>query len=217
MPSLRELVGSYDPRAPLERASTIPASWYVDPGIARSRATHRVRVVVAGGRARRSGQRSGTVSVGGNGRRRTDRRRARRRRRAARVLQRLPPPCGGGRHRARGIGADPPLSLSRVDLRRSTARSRARPDFTGVCDFDRSANGLVPAARRALGRLRSGRRRSRCGAARARPRRRPDGPRRASGPPDAALDGTAPLPARLQLEGLRRQLSRRRLSRAASA
>jgi len=32
--ALRALVDDYDPAAPLDRAWTIPASWYVDPRIA---------------------------------------------------------------------------------------------------------------------------------------------------------------------------------------
>jgi len=34
MPSLAEIIQSYDPRAPLERASTIPAPWYTDERVA---------------------------------------------------------------------------------------------------------------------------------------------------------------------------------------
>jgi choline monooxygenase len=34
MPSLPDIVASYNDRGPLERASTIPAAWYVDEGIA---------------------------------------------------------------------------------------------------------------------------------------------------------------------------------------
>lgn len=34
MPSLSEIIRSYDPLAPLERASTIPAPWYTDEGVA---------------------------------------------------------------------------------------------------------------------------------------------------------------------------------------
>jgi hypothetical protein len=30
MNTLNELIGAYDPAAPLERASTIPSSWYTD-------------------------------------------------------------------------------------------------------------------------------------------------------------------------------------------
>ena len=32
--SIDQILSSYDDRAPLERASTIPAAWYVDPRIA---------------------------------------------------------------------------------------------------------------------------------------------------------------------------------------
>ena len=32
--TVRDIVGSYDPEAPLDRASTIPADWYVDPRVA---------------------------------------------------------------------------------------------------------------------------------------------------------------------------------------
>src|SRR5690242_12504141 len=34
MPSLAEIIQSYDPCAPLERASTIPAPWYTDERVA---------------------------------------------------------------------------------------------------------------------------------------------------------------------------------------
>jgi choline monooxygenase len=30
---LRHIIAAYDPDLPLERASTIPASWYTDPGV----------------------------------------------------------------------------------------------------------------------------------------------------------------------------------------
>ena len=33
MESLNAIIGSYNPNAPLERASTIPASWYTDQRI----------------------------------------------------------------------------------------------------------------------------------------------------------------------------------------
>ena len=33
-PTLREIVDAYDPKAPLERAWTIPSDWYVDARIA---------------------------------------------------------------------------------------------------------------------------------------------------------------------------------------
>src|SRR5271166_5081899 len=33
-PSIEQILSSYDDRAPLSRASTIPAPWYVDPRIA---------------------------------------------------------------------------------------------------------------------------------------------------------------------------------------
>lgn len=31
---IREIIQSYDPNAPLEKASTIPSSWYVNPELA---------------------------------------------------------------------------------------------------------------------------------------------------------------------------------------
>ena len=94
---------------------------------------------------------------------------------------------------------------------------KGTPDFAGVCDFDRSANGLVPlecaiSEKWVFARTDAG------------------GPSlddflgadlskqlHALGPGRSALDGAATLHDRLQLEGLRRQLSRWRLSRAASA
>src|SRR5690349_16454456 len=33
-PTLEEIIGAYDPSAPLQQASTISAPWYVDPQIA---------------------------------------------------------------------------------------------------------------------------------------------------------------------------------------
>ena len=33
-PSIEQILSSYDDRAPLSQASTIPAAWYVDPRIA---------------------------------------------------------------------------------------------------------------------------------------------------------------------------------------
>ena len=151
-------------------------------------------------------------------RRRADRRRARRRR-SLRAFYNV---C---RHHAAAVVTDAHGSATqfRCPYHGWTyaldGSLKGTPDFAGVCDFDRSAQR--PRAHRV-------RRRGEVGIREARPRRRRAsraflGPalttpsRRRAALDVVALDGAASLHARLQLEGVRRQLSRWRLSRAARA
>jgi choline monooxygenase len=140
--SLREIVESYDAGAPLERAWTIPASWYVDPRVhGLERAT-----VFAGSwqLAGRADQLEGpgrfvtcdvagepvVVVRGGDGRLRAFFNVCRHH--AAEVMtesegcaKQLRCPYHGWTYTLEG-------------------ELRGTPDFGGVCDFDRRANGLLP-------------------------------------------------------------------------
>lgn len=142
-PSLDQLVHSYDPSAPLERASTIPASWYIDPGIldlerrsvfARSwQLAGRVDQVERPGRyvscELAAGERV-VVVRGADG-----------------VLRAFFNVC---RHHAAAVVTE--VEGSSQHLRcpyhgwtySLDGELKGTPDFAGVCDFDRSSNGLVP-------------------------------------------------------------------------
>ncbi len=142
--SLPDLVDLYDPRAVLEKAWTIPASWYVDPRIADlerrtvfSRSWQRV------GRAdqvERPGQYVATdvagepivVVRGGDGRLRGFFNVCRHH--AALVMTQAAGQANSLRCPYHGWT----YSLE--------GELKGTPDFAGVCDFDRSANGLVPVA-----------------------------------------------------------------------
>ena len=90
------------------------------------------------------------------------------------------------------------------------------PDFQGVCDFDKASSGLVPVAAGDVGEVRLRRARVPRGRTLAeslgRSRRRSFAPLNLDRLP---LLRAPALPVRLQLEGLRRQLPRRRVPRPA--
>ena len=125
-PSVKEILDSYDAKAPLERASTIPAPWYVDRADRRARAADGLLAHLADGRRASTSSRSPGRYVTDRAGGRADRRRARRGRRAARLLQRLPPPRGRGHDGARRQGADPALPVPRLDLLARGRAARAR-------------------------------------------------------------------------------------------
>jgi choline monooxygenase len=144
MPSLRELVGSYDPRAPLERASTIPASWYVDPGLLQLerrtvfawswQAVGRADQVSAPGQFLSAETAAGEPIVVVRG--------------ADGVLRAFFNVC---RHHAAAVVTESEglAQTLRCPYHGWTygldGALKGTPDFTEVCEFDRSANGLVPA------------------------------------------------------------------------
>jgi choline monooxygenase len=141
---LADVVGSYDPALPLERARTIPAAWYVDPRVAE---LERRRVFTASwqmvGRADQVREPGAflTTELAGE----------------PLVLVR------GGDGALRGFFNVCRHHAAEVETRREGKTHLFRcpyhgwtyslegelkgvPDFAGVCEFDKSANGLVPVA-----------------------------------------------------------------------
>ena len=220
MEPLRDIIESYDPAVELADASTIPAPWYIDPRVHDARAAARSSRGLAGrGRAPTRWREPGqyvTAEVAG----RADRRGARRRRRR----------CAGFfnvcRHHAAAV----------VDRsRRATAHVlrcpyhgwtyaldgalKGTPDFAGVCDFDRAAERAACPSHVGVWEnfvfVRA-----RCPGAAA--RRRSSGRTWSRGCAPLGLAAlhcarAAAVRARLQLEGVRRQLPGRRLPRPAPA
>jgi choline monooxygenase len=141
--SLTDLIDAYDPRAPLERAATIPASWYRDERIfALERRSVFARAWQVVGRAAQVSQArqfiSGTTAAdepiavvrGEDG-----------------ALRGFFNVC---RHHAAAVVTEPEGSAHtlRCPYHGWTygldGSLKGTPDFAGVCDFDRAANGLVP-------------------------------------------------------------------------
>jgi choline monooxygenase len=139
---LRDIIHSYQPDLPLERAATIPASWYVDERVleleqrtafARSwQLAGRVEQVHAAGEYVTCELPGGEPIVAVRG--------------SDNMVRGFFNVC---RHHAAAVMTEP-------EGRASTLRCpyhgwtyslegalKGTPDFTGVCDFDRSANGLV--------------------------------------------------------------------------
>jgi len=141
---LRDLLDAYDPEAPLDRAYTIPSSWYVDPRIAELEAgsvfTRTWQLVGRADQVAEAGQYvTATIAGepvivvrGGDG-----------------VLRGFFNVC---RHHAAPVMTD--ASGSAKSLRcpyhgwtySLEGQLKGTPDFAGVCDFDPARNGLVPLA-----------------------------------------------------------------------
>ena len=141
--ALAALVSSYDPDAPLAFASTIPASWYVDPRIADlERRTvfaqswqfacraHQVRTPGQFVSCELAGGEPMVIVRGSDG-----------------VLRAFYNVC---RHHAAAVVTEPegvarhlrcPYHGWTYSLEGAL---KGTPDFGGVCDFDRASNGLVP-------------------------------------------------------------------------
>jgi choline monooxygenase len=144
MKTLRELVDAYDPAAPLERAYTIPASWYVDPRVADAEnRTVFSRTWQMVGRADQVAGKGHYITTmlagepllvvrGGDG-----------------VLRGFFNVC---RHHAAAVMTEPAGQTNslRCPYHGWTysieGELKGTPDFAGVCDFERSSNGLVPVA-----------------------------------------------------------------------
>src|ERR1700722_14443793 len=144
MPSLEQILRSYDDQAPLAEASTIPAPWYVDPRIAeleRLNVFGRTwQLVARTDQLQKPGEFVSTMLAGepivvvrGNDN----------------VLRAF---CNVRRHRARAVVTQP---CGQTNLLHCSYHGwnygldgslKGTPEFTGVCNFDRSANGLVPVA-----------------------------------------------------------------------
>jgi len=141
--SLEEIVERYSRNAPLDHASTIPADWYIDDRVldlerrtvfARTwQLAGRVEQVSARGRYLSSELGTGEPVVIVRGQ--DD------------VVRGFFNVC---RHHAAAVVTDPEGSASgfRCPYHGWTysleGELKGTPDFAGVCDFDRSANGLVP-------------------------------------------------------------------------
>jgi choline monooxygenase len=142
--SLEEVVGAYDPGAPLERAFTIPSDWYVDPRIDELER----RTVF-----RRTWQMVGRLEqVAEPGQYLTD------------TLAGEPIVVVRGedrqlraffnvcRHHAAAVMTEPEGTARNLRCPYHgwtyglDGRLRGTPDFKGVCDFDAGASGLVPMA-----------------------------------------------------------------------
>jgi len=141
MKSLKEILDSYDPSAPLPQASTIPASWYIDERVyelelqnvfARSwQLVARVDQLLQPGSYV-------TTEIGGEpivvvrG--------------ADKVLRGFFNVC---RHHAAAVMTEPEGTANHLRCPYHgwtyslEGELKGTPDFTGVCDFDRAANGLL--------------------------------------------------------------------------
>jgi len=140
---IAEIVDSYTRDTPLAQASTIPADWYLDPRIYDlERRTVFARSWQLAGRVDQLGQRGRFIScehatgdpivvVRGD----DD------------VVRAFFNVC---RHHAAAVVTEPEgaAAVLRCPYHGWTysldGQLKGTPDFTGVCDFDRSANGLVP-------------------------------------------------------------------------
>jgi choline monooxygenase len=140
--TLLQVVDSYDPKVPLELASTIPSDWYVDPRIAclenRIVFSQSWQMVCRAEQVARPGQyvtdelaREPILVVRG----------------ADGQLRAFFNVC---RHHAAAVMTEPQGEASslRCPYHGWTygldGELRGTPDFAGVCSFDRAANGLVP-------------------------------------------------------------------------
>jgi choline monooxygenase len=142
--SLQDIISAYRRDAPLAEASTIPSAWYTDPRVLElERQTVFSRSWQVAGRIeqlQRPGQFVTCETAGGEPIvlvRGSDE-----------VLRGFFNVC---RHHAAAVvsGAEGSASHLRCPYHGWTyaldGALKGTPDFTGVCDFDRSANGLVPA------------------------------------------------------------------------
>ena len=141
--SLADLIDSYDPDAPLARASTIPAPWYVDPRVLElERRTVFASSWQLAGRVDQVRQPGDYVSgelPGGE---------------PVVVIRGVDGTLRGFfnvcRHHAAAVVTEPQGSahVLRCPYHGWTysldGALKGTPDFAGVCDFDRAANGLVP-------------------------------------------------------------------------
>ena len=142
MSTLQEIIQSYNPDAPLEHALTIPATWYVDQRLYQLELQtvfpHSWQVVGRIDQVREPGQYV-TSEIAGEPIvvvRGTDR-----------VLRGFFNVC---RHHAAAVMTEPEGRANNLRCPYHgwtyslTGELKGTPDFSGVCDFDRGANGLVP-------------------------------------------------------------------------
>jgi len=140
--TLQEIIQSYNPDAPLEHALTIPATWYVDQRLYQLELQtvfpHSWQVVGRIDQVREPGQYV-TSEIAGEPIvvvRGTDS-----------VLRGFFNVC---RHHAAAVMTEPEGRANNLRCPYHgwtyslTGELKGTPDFSGVCDFDRGANGLVP-------------------------------------------------------------------------
>src|SRR5882724_6935341 len=141
-PSLREIIESYNPNAPLEQASTIPAPWYTDQMLyqleLRNVFARSWQPVCRLDQLSKPGQYVTSeiagepiVVVRGNDE----------------LLRGVFNVC---RHHAAAVMTEPEGTANQLCCPYHgwtyslSGELKGTPDFVGVCDFDRSANSLVP-------------------------------------------------------------------------
>ncbi len=143
--TLQSLLAGFDPELPLERAKTIPNTWYTNPEVAR---LERDAVFA------RSWQMVGRREQVANARRvphreyrrRTDAGRARRRRRTS-GRSSTSAATGPGRSVLKSAARSrSSAAATTAGPTTSRATSAALPEFDGVQDFAKEDNGLVPVA-----------------------------------------------------------------------
>jgi choline monooxygenase len=140
--SLTELIDSYDPNAPLEQAATIPAAWYTDERI------YDLEVPAVFGNSWQFAARLDQLTLPGNyvtadvaGERILIVRGS------DSILRAFYNVC---RHHAAAVMTEPEGKASQLRCPYHgwtyslAGELKGTPDFTGVCNFDRSTNGLVP-------------------------------------------------------------------------
>ena len=140
--SLSELIDSYDPNAPLEQAATIPAPWYTDeriydlelPTVFASSwqfAARLDQLRLSGNYVTADVAGEPIVIVRGNDN----------------ILRGFYNVC---RHHAAAVMTEPEGKASQLRCPYHgwtyslAGELKGTPDFTGVCNFDRSTNGLAP-------------------------------------------------------------------------
>jgi len=140
--SLSELIDDYDPNAPLDQAATIPASWYIDQRLysleLQTVFTRSWQMIGLAERLSEPGQYvtceiSGEpiVAVRGNDN----------------VLRGFYNVC---RHHAAAVMTEPEGKAAQLRCPYHgwtyslSGELKGTPDFAGVCNFDRSRNGLIP-------------------------------------------------------------------------
>ena len=150
--SLADIIAGYQRNASLAEASTIPAEWYTDPRVLDlERRTVFSRAWQPAGGLTNFGGRASTslrselpdepiVLVRGSDE----------------ELRGFFNVC---RHHAAAVATEPQGSATHLRCPYHgwtyslEGELKGTPDFAGVCDFDRSSNGLVPVATRRLGEL----------------------------------------------------------------
>jgi choline monooxygenase len=142
LPSLESIINSYDPSAPLERASTIPAPWYTDEHVfeleQRTVFSLSWQVAARVDQLRKLGDYV-TTDIGN---------------------EPVVVVCGSDnqiraffnvcRHHAAAVMTEPHGNAPQMRCPYHgwtyslEGELKGTPDFSGVCDFDRAGNGLIP-------------------------------------------------------------------------